>query len=456
VVYGASGSVGHVIAKYLAEQPSLASLRWAVAGRPDSSVPTSPSSKVSASSPASPTKKPGGKTPPPLLRRTTSSLMQEISDSPAFASRPSIIFADATDDASMRAMARRTTVLITTVGPYTTYGESAVRACADAGTHYVDITGEAFWVSAMRDKYGTRAAETGACLVSFAGYDCVPFELSTYLAHRALVAHGTTLVTAECLTAYHGAGSAPRGTLLTVVGMPAAGLELPRGWLKYVTPTERFAFVRDLACWALPLWSTQAGAFTLPEPMGAVMTTIVHRSAPALGYANLSFSSRFDMSASARANLGSAVASVLDLICLFGVLPALGYVCACAVLAPVAVGIGAPLLLLPPTRRLILRLITDYLAYPGDPLSRVSVRTRGKGADGRTTDVLLEIPGDPGVYCTALCMAETALAVLDAAKSGGPRTLPKGFTTPAEACGDALAARLQKAKGCVLRVDGRA
>ena len=29
-----------------------------------------------------------------------------------------------------------------------------MRACVDAGTHYADITGEAFWVAEMRDKYG--------------------------------------------------------------------------------------------------------------------------------------------------------------------------------------------------------------------------------------------------------------------------------------------------------------
>ena len=53
----------------------------------------------------------------------------------------------------------------------------------------------------------------------------------------------------------------------------------------------------------------------------------------------------------------------------------------------------------------------------------------------------------------AVCCAETALALLDAlrsAKTGGAPPLPAGFTTPAHAVGDALAARLKAVKGACI------
>ena len=60
-----------------------------------------------------------------------------------------MIVADVDDPASMRAMAESTRVVITTVGPYIHYGEPVVAACAAAGTHYVDLTGEPEFVDLM-------------------------------------------------------------------------------------------------------------------------------------------------------------------------------------------------------------------------------------------------------------------------------------------------------------------
>ena len=48
---------------------------------------------------------------------------------------------------------RQTTTVITTVGPFLKYGETLVAACADAGTHYVDITGEVSFMKWTYKKY---------------------------------------------------------------------------------------------------------------------------------------------------------------------------------------------------------------------------------------------------------------------------------------------------------------
>ncbi|HEY6399381.1 MAG TPA: saccharopine dehydrogenase NADP-binding domain-containing protein [Solirubrobacteraceae bacterium] len=88
-----------------------------------------------------------------------------------------VLEADVGDEASMRALAEQTRVLITTVGPYLKYGEPVVAACAEAGTDYVDLTGEPEFVDAMWLRYHERARETGARLVHSCGFDSIPYDL---------------------------------------------------------------------------------------------------------------------------------------------------------------------------------------------------------------------------------------------------------------------------------------
>ena len=50
-------------------------------------------------------------------------------------------------------MVARTKVVISTVGPYIQFGEPLVAACAEAGTDYVDLTGEPLFVDLMYVAY---------------------------------------------------------------------------------------------------------------------------------------------------------------------------------------------------------------------------------------------------------------------------------------------------------------
>jgi short subunit dehydrogenase-like uncharacterized protein len=84
------------------------------------------------------------------------------------------------NDSDLQALAKKTFVLITTVGPYAQYGEYAFRACAEAGTHYFDCTGEAVWTKQMIKKYEAKARETGACLFPQAGVESAPSDLMTF------------------------------------------------------------------------------------------------------------------------------------------------------------------------------------------------------------------------------------------------------------------------------------
>jgi len=91
--------------------------------------------------------------------------------------RPEIISAETGNADSMAALAGSTRVLISTVGPYVQLGEPAVKAAAEAGIAYVDLTGEPEFVDEMWLKYHAVAQETGARLVHACGFDSIPYDL---------------------------------------------------------------------------------------------------------------------------------------------------------------------------------------------------------------------------------------------------------------------------------------
>src|SRR5436190_20433223 len=90
-----------------------------------------------------------------------------------------LLRADVTDEKSISAVAAATKVAVTTVGPYIHYGEPLVKACAEHGTDYTDLTGEPEFVDQMYVKYGAQAAESGARLVHACGFDSIPHDLGT-------------------------------------------------------------------------------------------------------------------------------------------------------------------------------------------------------------------------------------------------------------------------------------
>ena len=88
-----------------------------------------------------------------------------------------LVTVDVTDAQAVGSLAERTRVVISTVGPYIVHGEPVVAACADAGTDYLDLTGESEFVDLMYLKHHARAVETGARLVHACGFDSVPHDL---------------------------------------------------------------------------------------------------------------------------------------------------------------------------------------------------------------------------------------------------------------------------------------
>lgn len=96
-----------------------------------------------------------------------------------------IVVASAEDAASLDEMARQARCVLTTVGPFSLYGEPLVRACARNGTDYVDTTGETTFVADMIRAYHDQARANGAIIVSMCGFDSIPADLGTYFVRLA-------------------------------------------------------------------------------------------------------------------------------------------------------------------------------------------------------------------------------------------------------------------------------
>ncbi len=152
VLVGATGYTGALTACYLA-QHAPRQLRWAIAGRD---------------------------------RRKLGALAAQLSQYNPDHSRPACVEADTLDAASMGQLAQSTRAVISTVGPYVLLGEPLVKACAQAGTHYADICGEAEFVDRMWLSYHDTAARTGARLVHGCGFEALVPDLGAYYTVRQL------------------------------------------------------------------------------------------------------------------------------------------------------------------------------------------------------------------------------------------------------------------------------
>jgi saccharopine dehydrogenase (NAD+, L-glutamate forming) len=152
VLVGATGFTGRLTADYLARH-APGGLRWGLAGRN--------SDKLEG------------------VREHLAAIDGSLGDLP-------LLHADVTDDVSLKEVANRARVVITTVGPYLQFGEPLVAACAEAGTDYVDLTGEAEFVDRMYVAHHATAQQTGARLVHACGFDSIPPDLGAYFTVRRL------------------------------------------------------------------------------------------------------------------------------------------------------------------------------------------------------------------------------------------------------------------------------
>lgn len=92
--------------------------------------------------------------------------------------------ADVSDPESVRDLLGAGDVMLTTVGPFTRWGAPAIEAAIDAGTPYLDSTGEPPFIRRVFERWGPAAEPAGAPLLTALGYDWAPGNLAGALALR--------------------------------------------------------------------------------------------------------------------------------------------------------------------------------------------------------------------------------------------------------------------------------
>ena len=124
-----------------------------------------------------------------------------------------LVTVDANDTDGLRQLAARTTAIASTVGPYARYGKELVKACAEEGTHYADLTGEVLFVRWSLDEVSTRAAQTGARIVHACGFDSIPSDLGVLVTAETAAKDGAGTLGETTLAVHSLRGSLSGGTI---------------------------------------------------------------------------------------------------------------------------------------------------------------------------------------------------------------------------------------------------
>ena len=344
-----------------------------------------------------------------------------------------LLVTDAADPEALAALAASTTAVATTVGPYAKHGLPLVAACADAGTHYADLTGEVLFARDSAAQSHEKALATGARIVHSAGFDSVPSDLGVHLLHERVQADGEGTLEDTVLLLVSARGGVSGGTvdsLRTQVDVVKADATLRR------VVADPYALSPDRAAepslgserdQLLPGRDPLLGHWVAPFVMAPYNTRIVRRSNALLHHAYGPAFRYREVMGVGRSPLAPVLAGAIA-----------------AGVGGTALGLG-----LPPTRALLDRVLPKPGSGPSEKVQRsghfrVEVHTRT--STGARYVATVAAQGDPGYAATAVMLGQSALCLaLDPLTSAG------GVQTPAVAMGTALVERL-RANGFELSV----
>lgn len=383
ILFGATGYTGRLTAEHIATHlPS--DLRWAVSGRS--------SAKLEA-------------------------LVGEIKSLNPDRSQPAIEIAQLNEH-DLDALAKKTKLLISVVGPYSLYGEPVVAACAQNGTHYLDVTGETPWVYDIIQRYHSVAVSTGAIIIPQMGIESAPADLLSWSLVSCIQANLHVPTREVVLSMHKAAGSLSGGTSATILALftKYSLSDLSRSNAAYAlspipAPKPTTPLHRD---------SRLTGARHLPtlgtltvSPTHLTDRSIVHRSWGLLGGSNF-YGPNFQYSGYLRVRnslIGMLIHLGLGIGMLALILPPVRWLLRLFMYAP---GMGADRA---QTKKEILeyRAVATADTKAGEPLRYAKARLRHEGGM---------------YYLTGMFLAEAAFVILrggdcEAKKMGG------GVLTPA-------------------------
>lgn len=354
---------------------------------------------------------------------------------PAAQSWP-VVVADASSPSTLQAMAARTRVVISTVGPYSRYGLPLVAACAAAGTDYADLTGETNFIRESIDLYHKQAVDTGARIVHSCGFDSVPSDITVFALYRRAQQDDAGDLRDTDMVVRTMRGGVSGGTIASMLDMLDATAHDPdlRDQLNdpyTLTPDAgaepRFGEQPDVrwrrgAQIAPELGGIWTGAFAMAMPN----TRIVRRSNALLDYA---YGRRFVYGE--QMSLGRSIFAPAAAALMTGANAA-------------ALGLGGRLATLLP-RALVDRMMPKPGTGPGTRTRETghyrleTYTATGNGSRYRAT---MAQRGDPGYKATALLLGQCGLSL---AHDRDMLSDLCGVLTPAAAMGDVLLTRLPAA-----------
>jgi short subunit dehydrogenase-like uncharacterized protein len=328
--------------------------------------------------------------------------------------------ADGDDEEALDLITKRTKVIISTAGPFHKYGSKLVASCIKNSTHYVDITGETFWIKEMIDKHHSEAVTNGVRIIPSCGYDSLPSDLGVLFAAKMLQKP------IKRVESFHtGRGGASGGTIETGFSMGDLNLgkQMQDPFLlnpeDSVTPEQRSMSSDKVKIKKNNLIDAWTGRFI----MATMNTRVVRRSAALLEARQETYGVDFTYQEHAfyQKYLNAFLVS-------FGT-------------------IFSMIIIATPLRKLVRR----FLPKPGEGPSEETMR-KGffdclytvEAEDGSISIFRMHGKGDPGYRVTSKFVCESALTLIHCEDDLPGGKDYGGLLTPASGLGQPLIERLSK------------
>ena len=379
IIYGATGFTGKLCVKYF--QSINTTVTWAMAGRN-------------------------------LIK------LQKVADD--HQAKVEILLADSDDESALDNLTSRARVILSTTGPFHRYGSKLVASCIKNHAHYVDITGENFWVKGLIEKHHAEASAKGIRIIPSCGFDSIPSDLGAFFSAQAI---GKPIKRIESFHSYEGGASG--GTLETMFSMGELDLgdDLTNPFL--LNPEDSYSNEQ------MQLSSDRVGiakkseinAWSGPFIMATANTRVVRRTEALLALRQESYGPDFTYQEHAFHKSWWSAAKSL-----------------------VLTGLSVLILLSP-----LKRLVKPFLPKPGEGPSE-TVQENGwfdckfivEANDGTKSVFNMNGKGDPGYKVTSKLVSECALCLIE-----DQNTLPGGveyggILTSASGLGESLIARLKR------------
>ena len=362
IVYGATSFVGQILTRYLVEHVGVnKTVNWAIAGRS--------ASKLDA------------------LKTSLGTAGDDLT----------VIIADADNADALAHMAKSTRVIATTVGPYALYGEALVKACAENGTDYCDLCGEAYWIKRMIVKYADAAKQSGARIVSCCGFDSIPSDLGVHFLQQHGQQRFGRYFNSIKLAVNAMKGGASGGTLASMIEAVKAAKSDPKLRKDMNNPYILCPEIPDLRHPQVsikgPAYDADFQRWSAPFIMEAINARVVLRSNMLLGMA---YGDDFLYREQMITGKGFK-----------GRLSAIGLTA--------GLGLFAVTVIINPLRAFMQRYVLPKPGEGPSPEAQLAgyfdLSLLGKNEDGKTLKVRVTGDRDPGYGCTAKMLAQASLCL---------------------------------------------